>query len=320
MLGGSAIVIAVAAQAQKTSVPMVGFLCTTSAAQWSGHVAVFREGLAEAGYTEGQNVAIDFRWAEGQYDRLPGLASELVRRKISVLVAAGGSPAAMAAKEVSATLPIVFIAGANPVELGLVASLNRPGGNITGVSIRTIELDTKLLSLLHELVPRATVAGILVNPGNVPMTQGYTRAVQDTSPALGMQFHILAAGTDGEIDAVFAALAKLRAGALLVGADPFFESRRDRLVALSARERLPTLYYTRDFAVAGGLASYGASIDAAYRQAGVYVGKILAGAKPADMPVVQSSMVEFVINLKTANALGLPIPQPLRLRADELIQ
>jgi putative ABC transport system substrate-binding protein len=264
-------------------------------------------------------VAIEFRWAEGQYDRLPRLTAELVRRPVSVLVAAGGSPAALAAKDAASTVPVVFTLGGDPVEMGLVASLNRPGGNMTGVSIRTVELEAKLLSLLHELVPRATVAGILVNPGN-PSAESYMSAAQDAIRAFGTEFHVLNARTDGQIDAAFAALSRLRAGALLVGADPFFETRRERLVALAARDAVPTLYFTREFAVAGGLASYGADIDAAYRQAGAYVGKILAGAKPADMPIVQSTKIELVINLKTAKALGITIPQPLLLRADELIQ
>jgi putative ABC transport system substrate-binding protein len=300
--------------------PIVGFLCTASAAQWAQHVAAFRKGLAEAGYKEGQNVAIEFRWAEGQYDRLPKLAAELVRRKVSVLVAAGGSISALAVKEATSTVPVVFTLGSDPVELGLAASLNRPGGNMTGVSIRSVELEMKLLSVLHELVPQATVAGILVNPGNAPAAQGYVRAAPAASRTLGMELHVLNAGTDVEIDAAFATLAKLRAGALLVGADPFFETRRSRLIALAAREAMPTLYFAREYAVAGGLASYGADIDDAYRQAGIYAGKILSGARPADMPIVQSTKVELVINLKTAKALGLVVPQSLRLRADELIQ
>jgi ABC-type uncharacterized transport system substrate-binding protein len=318
IFGCGAIAIAVPGRAQN-SMPVVGFLCTTSAAQWKEHVTAFRKGLAEVGYTDGHNVAIEFRWAEGQYDRLPRLAADLVRRPVSVLVAAGGSPAALAAKEAASMVPVVFTLGGDPVEMGLVASLNRPDGNMTGVSIRTVELGAKLLSLLHELVPSARVAGILVNPRN-RSAESYVSAAQEATRALPMEFHVLNARTDGEIDTAFAALSRLRAGALLVGADPFFETRRERLIALAARDAVPTLYFTREFATAGGLASYGADINDAYRQAGVYVGKILAGARPADMPVVQSTKIELVINLKTAKALGITVAQSLLLRADEVIR
>ena len=228
--------------------------------------------------------------------------------------------AALAAKEATSTLPVVFTTGGDPVELGLTASLNRPGGNITGVSIHALELEPKLVSLLHELVPKVVVAGILVNPDNRPLAEGYVRAAREATRTFGMELHVLNARTDDQIDAAFAALTKLRVGALVVSPDPFFETLRDRLVALAARHALPTLYFQREFVTAGGLASYGADLDDAYRQAGLYAGKILAGAKPADMPILQSTKIELAINLKTASALGLTIPQSLRLRADEVIQ
>jgi putative ABC transport system substrate-binding protein len=320
MLGASMIGAAILARAQKPATPIVGFLCSGSAAAWTSRVGAFRKGLAEAGYTEAKNVTIEFRWADGRYERLAALAADLLRRNVSVLIATGGSLAAMEAKKATSTVPVVFTMGGDPVELGLVASLNRPGGNITGVSIRAVELEPKLMSLLHELVPKATVAGILVNPGNRPLAEAYVRAAQDAARTFGMKLHVLDARSDDEIGAAFAALPKLPAGALVVSPDPFFETRRDGLIALAARYALPTLYFEREFVIAGGLASYGADLADAYRQAGLYAGKILAGAKPADMPIVQSTKIELLLNLKTARTLGLTIPLSLRLRADELIE
>ena len=244
-IAGGLVAVPLAARAQRPPVPVVGFLGAGSAAEWMHRVAAFRRGLAEAGYREDRSVTIEFRWAEGQYNRLPALAAELIQRNVSVLVAVGGAPVGMAAKAAASTTPVVFAVGGDPVELGLAASLSRPGGNMTGVSIRALELVEKLLSVLHELVPKAVAAGVLVNPDNRPIAEGYERAAQDATRTPGMKLHILYARTDSEIDAAFAALSKLHAGALLVSSDPFFESRRHQLIALAARQALPTLYFQR---------------------------------------------------------------------------
>ena len=282
-------------------------------------MAAFRQGLSETGYVEGQNVAIEYRWAEGRYDRLPALAADLVGRKVDVIVTSGGDPAALAAKNATSTIPIVFTVGGDPVAAGLVASLARPGGNLTGVSILAVELMPKRLELLSELVPQARVIALLVNPNN-PNAERIMRDVQEAARAKGVQLHILKAGTESEIDAAFASLVQLQAGALVVGADPFFNSRREQLVALAARHAVPAIYEWREFAAAGGLISYGASLTAAYRQVGIYAGKILKGAKPADLPVQQPTTFELVVNLKTAKALGLTVPPSILARADEVIE
>jgi len=314
---GGLLAMPLGARAQNSSIPVIGFISGQSPGPWAPYVAAFRNGLSETGYVEGKNVKIEYRWAEGRYDRVPGLVAELVLRPVAVLVAAGGG--AHEAKAATATIPIVFTTGNDPVEAGLVDSLAHPGGNATGVSFAPAELMAKRLELLHQLVPKATVIGMVVNPDNRnPELQ--VRKVQDAARSLGLQLQVARARTEAEIDASFATLLKLHAGALLVGSDPFFNGRRDQFVALAARHALPAMYDNRLFVAAGGLVSYGGSITEVYRQAGIYTGKILNGAKPADLPIMQPTNVEFVVNLKTAKALSLTIPQSLLLRADEAIQ
>jgi putative ABC transport system substrate-binding protein len=318
---GGAVAWPLAARAQQKAMPVVGFLSTGNASPGpvAPLVAAFRQGLRETGYIEGQNVAIEYRWAEGHYDRLPALAADLVGRKVDVIVSTGGTPTALAAKNATSTIPIVFRAGADPVGDGLVASLARPGGNLTGVSMLIDELTRKRLELLSELVPQAKVIALLVNPKN-PATENVMRDVQEAARVKGLQLPILKANSESEIDAAFATLVQLQAGALVVAADPFLSSRREQLVALATRYAVPAIYAWREFAEAGGLISYGSSLTTAFRQLGNYAGKILKGAKPADLPVQQSTRFELVINLKTAKARGLTIPQSLLLRADEVIQ
>ena len=314
---GGLLAMPLGAPAQNSSIPVIGFISGQSPGPWAPYVAAFRSGLSETGYVEGKNVKIEYRWAEGRYDRVPGLVAELVLRPVAVLVAAGGG--AHEAKAATATIPIVFTTGNDPVEAGLVDSLAHPGGNATGVSFAPAELMAKRLELLHQLVPKATVIGMVVNPDNRnPELQ--VRKVQDAARSLGLQLQVARVRTEAEIDASFATLLKLHAGALLVGSDPFFNGRRDQFVALAARHAVPAMYDNRLFVAAGGLVSYGGSTTEVYRQAGIYTGKILNGAKPADLPIMQPTNVEFVVNLKTAKALGLTIPQSLLLRADEVIQ
>jgi putative ABC transport system substrate-binding protein len=299
--------------------PVIGFLGTTTPEPNAPFVAAFHQGLGETGYVEGQNVAIEYRWAEGSYDRLPGLAGDLAGRKVDLIVAGGGSVVALAAKAATSTIPIVFISGDDAVAAGLVASLARPGGNLTGVSFLVVDLTAKLLELLSELVPRANVIALLVNPTN-PLTERLTKVAQEAARAKGVQISFLKAGTEREIDAAFTSLSQLKAGALVVGADSFFAAQRDQLVALASSHAIPVIYPFREWVTAGGLVSYGPSLTDVYRQAGSYAGKILKGAKPADLPVQQPTRFELVINLKTANALGLSVPQALLARADEVIE
>jgi putative tryptophan/tyrosine transport system substrate-binding protein len=309
-----------AARAQKPATPVIGFLNPTSPADWAPRVAAFKRGLADAGYTEGKNVTIEFRWAERRYNQLAAMAVDLVRRQVAVIVATGGSRSVLAAKAATSTIPIVFTLGNDPVRLGLVASLNRPGGNITGVSILTLELAAKRLEVLHALVPEASVIALLTNPDNPMIAEPETRATQQAARGLGLQVVVLSARNEEEIAAAFAKIAQAHAGALLVGSDALLEARRDQLMTLARRYAMPTLYSETDIVAAGGLASYGANFNDAYREAGVYAGKILHGANPAELPVLQPSSVELVINLKTAKALGLTVPQALLLRADKVIQ
>jgi putative ABC transport system substrate-binding protein len=316
---GSAAVWPLAARAQQPEVPVVGWLNARSPDDAAHLVAAFRRGLGEAGFIEGQNVMIEYRWALGQYDRLPAMAAELVRRPVTVLASAGGEPAALAAKAATSTIPIVFVIGGDPVKLGLAASLNRPGGNSTGISVLTSTLEPKRLELLRELVPRAETIGVLLNP-NFPTFESQLRDLQEAARAINLQIHVLRASTDREIDAAFETVAQRRIPALYVAADAFFDTRRDKLVVLAVRHAVPTMYHFREFAAAGGLVSYGVDISDAYRLFGVYTGRILKGAKPADLPVRQPTKFELVINLKTARALGLEVPSNLSARANEVIE
>jgi putative ABC transport system substrate-binding protein len=297
--------------------PVIGFLATGSPGPFALTVAAFRQGLSETGYVEGQNLAIEYRWAEGSYDRLPALAAELVSRKVDLIVAI--AQAALAAKNATTTIPIVFRLGTDPVATGLIASLARPGGNLTGVNILADELTAKRLELLSELVPQAQVIALLVNL-NSAAVERTVRDVQAAARVKGVQLPILKAGSESEIDAAFASLVQLQAGALLVGADPFLSSRREQLVALASHHAIPAIYAWREFPASGGLISYGPSLTAAYRLVGIYAGKILNGAKPADLPVQQPTKFELVINLKTAKTLGLAVPALLLTNADEVFE
>ena len=317
LLGGAA-VWALAARAQQPAMPVIGFLGFRSPDD-TVTLAAFRRGLNEGGFVEGQNVMVEYRWAIGQYDRLPAQAAELVQKPVAVLVSAGGEPAALAAKAATSTIPIVFTIGDDPVKLGLVASYNRPGGNLTGINIFTTTLEAKRLGLLHELVPQAAAIGVLLN-ANFPAAERQLRDVQGAARAIGLQIHALRANIDREIEVAFETVASQRIAALAVAASPFFTTRRDKVVALAARHAVPTMYTAREYAVDGGLMSYGIDVPDVYRQIGLYAARILKGAKPADLPVLQPTKFELVINLKTARALGLQIPDRLIALADEVIE
>jgi putative ABC transport system substrate-binding protein len=318
LLGGTAVGWPLAARAQQPAVPVIGFLNGASPEGYAPYVAAFHQGLKEAGYVEGQNVAIEYRWAQGQYDRLPALAADLVRRQVAV-IAVGTNPAAPAAKAATATIPIVFTTGLDPVQEGLVASLNRPGGNLTGVTALAVEVGPKGLELLHELVPAATVIALLVNPTN-PSAEALSSDLRTAARTLGLQLHILRASTERDFDRVFATLLQLRAGGLVIGTDGFFNTQSEQLATLTVRHAVPAIFPFREFTAAGGLMSYGVSIRDLYRLVGVYTGRILRGEKPADLPVHRATKVELVINLKTAKALGLTFPITLLGRADEVIE
>jgi putative ABC transport system substrate-binding protein len=318
LIGSIAFASPVAAQAQQKSMPVIGYLSPGSPESDDFRLTAFRRGLNEAGYVEGQNVAIEYRGAQGQNDDLPALADDLVRRQVAV-IAAGGPPSVLAAKMATSTVPIVFVLGMDPVKAGLVASLNRPGGNITGVVILSEELAAKRLDLLHELLPTAAVVGVLVDPTN-PVSDPQTRNLQDAARSLRLQLHVLRASTASDIDAAFAALVELRANALILGGGPFFTNQRAQIIGLAARHAVPAIYAVSLFPAAGGLMSYGADLADSFRQAGIYTGNILKGAKPADLPVQQAVKLELVINLKTAKALGLTIPPLILAGADEVIE
>jgi putative tryptophan/tyrosine transport system substrate-binding protein len=318
LLGGAAAAWPVAARAQQPALPVIGFMVASSLGSLRQQVTAFREGLKELAYVEGQNVAIEYRYAEGQPDRFPALAADLVRRQVAVF-AVGGAGGARVAKQATRTIPIVFSVGEDPVTAGLVDSLNQPAGNMTGVYQFTAGLEAKRLGLLHEMVPKATTIAVLIN-SNYSGAEGQLRDVQEAAPRLGVQLLIVRANAESEFNTAFSTLVQQGVGALLVCASPFFNSRRQQLVVLAARHSVPAIYEWRDFAEAGGLMSYGTSLADAYRQAGVYVGRILKGAKPADLPVVQVIRFEFAINLNTAKAIGLEVPASLLARADEVIE
>jgi ABC-type uncharacterized transport system substrate-binding protein len=319
LLGGAAVAWPLAARAQQAAMPVIGFLNSESPDLFAYLVRAFRQGLSQSGYVEGDNVAIEFRWAHGQYDRLPALVADLIRRQVSVIAANSPAPV-MAAKAATTTIPIVFATGYDPVAAGLVRSLARPGGNLTGVTSLTAEVGPKRVELLQELVPTATSIALLVNPAAGAMRETISTSLQAATRKLGLQFHVLHASAVHEFDTVFATLAQLSAGGLVIGSDPFFNSQSKQLAVLALRHAVPTVYQYREFAAAGGLMSYGGSLTDMYHQVGFHTGRILKGEKPADLPVEQTTKVELIINLKTAKALGLEVPTSILLRANEVIE
>jgi putative tryptophan/tyrosine transport system substrate-binding protein len=320
LLGGAAAGWPLTARAQQPAMPVIGLLGNESPDLWAGRMRAFHQGLGETGYVDGRNVAIEYRWAEGHNDRLPALAADLVRRRVTVIVAPGSTPATLAAKAATSTIPIIFWIGSDPIELGLVVSLNRPEGNLTGVTTLNHGLVAKRVQLLHEVVPGTNSIAVLINPTSPTLTKISIEDAQAAARSLGLELHMLNASTERDFDLVFANLIQLRAAGLVIGTDTFFSSRLEQLAALSVRHAVPTIYHFREFAAAGGLIAYGGSLAEAFRGTGVYTGRILKGEKPANLPVQQVTRVELYINLKTAKALGLDIPLPLIGRADELIE
>jgi len=319
LIGGAAVAWPLAAWAQQSAIPVIGFLNGASLDGYRPMVAAFRRGLQESGYVEGQNVAIEYRWADDQIDRLPALAAELVQQKVTVIVA-GGTPAALAAKAATTTIPIVFEIGGDPIRLGLVASLNRPGGNVTGATQLTTEVAPKRVELLHELVPSASVIALLINPTVRAIAEPVSRTSEAAAHTLGLDLHVLNATTERDLDAVFANLIQLRAGGLVIGSGAFFATRSEQLAALAVRHAVPAVSFVRRFVAAGGLASYSGNVSDTYRLAGVNTGRILKGEKPGELPVQQTTKVEMFLNLRTAKALGITVPLPLLGRADEVIE
>jgi putative tryptophan/tyrosine transport system substrate-binding protein len=320
MIGSAAAAWSVVARAQQLPMPVIGFVNVASPQSYSRQLAAFLKGLSETGYVDGHNVAIEYHWAEGRNDRLPAMVADLVHRQVTV-IAATSTPAALAAKSATTTIPIVFETGGDPIGLGLVASLNRPGGNVTGVTQTNVEVAPKRLELLHELVPTATAIALLVNPANPALAEPTTKELKAAARTLGLELHVLNASTEREFDAVFAKLVQLGAGGLVIGPDPFFASRSEQLAALTVRHVVPAVFEGESFAAAGGLISYGGNVADSYHLAGIYTGRVLRGDKPADLPVQQATTkVELVINLKTARALGINVPNTLIGRADEVIE
>jgi putative ABC transport system substrate-binding protein len=320
LLGGGAAAWPLAARAQQSAMPVIGYLHSGSSAPFAHLVEAFRRALKESGYVEGRNVAIEYRWANGEYDRLPELANDLVKRQVEIIVTGGGAPSALVAKNATATIPIVFSVGDDPVKIGLVASLSHPGGNVTGVNVVIGALDSKKLGLLREIVPKATTVAVLQNPDRRPAVQDRLSSLQAAARSIGQQIQVFYVSHERDLDTTFLHVAQSGAGALVVGADAFFNSRRDQLVALAARYGIPAIYETREYAVAGGLMSYGTNLAEGYRQVGVYTARILKGDKPADLPVVQSSKFELVINMKAAKAIGIAVPNSMQILADEVIE
>jgi len=318
-VAGGLFAVPLAARAQQPAIPVIGYLNGASAAEFPHLLAGFRKGLSETGYTEGRNVTIEYRYAEGRYDRLPALAADLVNRRVSAIVATAGTPTIRAAKAATSTIPIVFVIGGDPVMFGIVATLSRPGGNITGITLLDSEVTAKRLGLLLELVPTATVIGGLTNPNN-PISEPQVKELQAAARTHGRQLLVLEASTESDFAAAFAAIDRQHVDALLVAGDPFFDDRRTQLVSLAALHKVPASYIRREFIAEGGLLSYGPDVPDAFRQAGIYAGRILKGEKPAELPVMQPTKFEMAINLKTAKALGLATPQSVLLRADEVIE
>ena len=319
LVGSAAAAWTFAARAQQPSVPVIGFLNSQSLVAFAPNVAAFRQGLNETGFVEGRNVSIEYRWGNGQYDRLPALAADLVRRQVTVIAASGTSAPGLAAKAATSTIPIVFQTGGDPVQDGLVTSMNMPRGNVTGVTRLSVALEPKRLEFLHELAPKVTVVGLVVNPTN-PRSDLVVQQMEKAARTLGLTLHVLKLSAEGELDSVFAKLAQLGVGALLVAQEPSYNRWRGQIIAFAAEHAIPTMYANRDYVVAGGLVSYDASAIEQMRQVGAYVGQILKGAKPADLPVLQPTKFEFAINLNTARALGLDVPPTLLARADEVIE
>ena len=319
-LVGGAAAWPLVAHAQQTAMPVIGFLGTISPDRWASRLHAFRQGLSETGYVEGRNVGIEYRWAEGQNDRLPAVAADLVRRQVRVIATPESTPAAFAAKAATTTIPIVFSVGVDPVAVGLVASLNRPGGNLTGVTNLNAEILPKRLELMHELVPTATTIALLVNPSNPLVAETESRDAQTAARTLGLQLHVLHASTDRDFDTVFASLAQMRAVALVINTDVFFNSRSEQLAALALRHTVPAIFQYREFVASGGLMSYGTSTTDVFHQVGIYTSRLLRGESPADLPVQQVTKIELIINLKTARTLGLTVPLSLLGRADEVIE